>query len=107
MQPELFQDFDFAEDLEDLKSTSSGTLCVFGNHTRVPSSGKPLRDKTSKKECFEVSNVDFVSSNVKSFHQGVSLNIFENNEAAIKMIIKGRSPPMRHVSRTHRVALHW
>ena len=30
---------------------------------------------------------------------------FEDNEAVIKMIIKGRSPTMRHVSRTHRVAL--
>ena len=28
-------------------------------------------------------------------------------EAVIKMIIKGRSPTMRHVSRTHRVALDW
>ena len=33
------------------------------------------------------------------------LKIFEDNEAVIKMIIKGRSPAMRHVSRTHRVAL--
>ena len=30
---------------------------------------------------------------------------FLKNEAVIKMIIKGRSPMMRHVSRTHRVAL--
>ena len=30
--------------------------------------------------------------------------IFEDNEAVIKIIIKGRSPTMRHVSRTHRVA---
>ena len=30
-----------------------------------------------------------------------------DNEAVIKMIIKGRSPTMRHVSRTHRVALDW
>ena len=29
------------------------------------------------------------------------------NEAVIKMIIKGRSPTIRHVSRTHRVALGW
>ena len=28
---------------------------------------------------------------------------FEDNEAMIKMIIKSRSPTMRHVSRTHRV----
>ena len=35
------------------------------------------------------------------------LYIFEDNEAVIKMIIKGRSPKMKHVSRTHRVALDW
>ena len=33
---ELFQDSDFAGDLEDSKSTSRGTLCVFGSHTFVP-----------------------------------------------------------------------
>ena len=35
------------------------------------------------------------------------LYIFEDNEAVIKMIMKGRSPTMRHVSRTYRVALDW
>ena len=33
------------------------------------------------------------------------LYVFEDNEAVLKMIIKGRSPTLRHVSRTHRVAL--
>ena len=32
----LFQDSDFAGDLEDSKSTSCGTLCIFGSHTFVP-----------------------------------------------------------------------
>ena len=32
----LFQDSDFAGDLEDSKSTSGGTLCFFGSHTFVP-----------------------------------------------------------------------
>ena len=32
----LEQDSDFAGDLEDSKSTSRGTLCVFGSHTFVP-----------------------------------------------------------------------
>ena len=32
----LFPDSDFAGDLEDSKSTSSGTLCVFGSHKFVP-----------------------------------------------------------------------
>ena len=30
------QDSDFAGDLEDSKSTSGGTLCIFGSHTFVP-----------------------------------------------------------------------
>ena len=32
----LFQDSDFAGYLEASKSTSGGTLCVFGSHTFVP-----------------------------------------------------------------------
>ena len=32
----LFQDSDFGGDLEDSKSTSGGTLCIFGSHTFVP-----------------------------------------------------------------------
>ena len=34
----LFQDSDFAGDLEDSKSTSGGTLCILGSHTFVPRS---------------------------------------------------------------------
>ena len=45
-------------------------------------------------------------SNFQS-QQEALLYVFEDNEAVIKMIIKGRSPTMRHVSRTHRVALDW
>ena len=52
-------------------------------------------------------NVDFISSNVQSSRQKALLYVFEDNEALIKMIIKGRSPSMRHVSRTHRVVLDW
>ena len=32
----LFQDSDFAGDLEDSKSTSGGILCILGSHTFVP-----------------------------------------------------------------------
>ena len=54
----------------------------------------------------ELCNVDYVSSNVNS-QCSAMLHIFEDNAAVIKMIINGRSPTMRHVSRTHRVALEW
>ena len=171
---ELFQDSDFARDLEDSKSTSGGTLCVFGSRTFVPISwmckkqtsvshssteseiisldaglrldgipaldpwdlivsvfgnttqnraerGDPLlnkrevcspthtihKRKQSQRVINDLDNVDFFSSNVQSYHQEALLYIFEDDEAVIEMIMKGRSPTMRHDSRTHRVALDW
>ena len=55
----------------------------------------------------DLDNVDFISSSVHSSRQEALLYIFEDNEAVIKMIFKGRSPAITHVSRTHRVALDW
>ena len=49
-------------------------------------------------------DIDSVPSDVQSSRQEAVLYVFEDNEAVIKMIMKGRSPTMRHVSRTHRVA---
>ena len=149
----LFQDSDFAGDLEDSKSTSGGTLCVFGSHTFVPTSwmckkqtavshssteseiisldtglrldglpalelwdlivfvfgnvsrfsdrsGKPESDDhkhhKSHNKIDVMNDIDAVPSNVQSARQEALLYVFEDNEA---------SPAMRHVSRTHRVAL--
>ena len=63
--------------------------------------------KQSQRVINDLDNVDFIPSNVQSSRQEALLYVFEDNEAVIKMIIKGRSPTMRHVSRTHRVALDW
>ena len=52
-------------------------------------------------------DIDSVPSNVQSARQEALLCVFDDNEAVIKMIMKGRSPTVRHVSRTHRVALDW
>ena len=164
----LFQDSDFAGDLEDSKSTSGGTICVFGSHTLVPISwmckkqtsvshrsteseiifldarlrldgipaldiwdlivlvlgntiqthertvqpivncDKSLGPNRRSQGMFNVlNNIDSVPSHVQFSHQEALLYVCEDNEAVIKMIIKGRSPTMRHVSRTHRVALDW
>ena len=163
----LFQDSDFARDLECSKSTSGGTLCVLGSHTFVPISwmfkkqtsvshssteseiisldaglrldGIPAlnlwdlivlvlgktsqnhdrmvklvvcRDKNhvrhqSRGGINVLDNVDFVPSNVRFSHQEALLYVFEDIEAVIKMNFMRRSLTMRHVSRTHRVALDW
>ena len=54
-----------------------------------------------------LNDVECVPSKVQSSHQEALLCVFEDNEAVIKMILKGRSLTMRHVSRTHRVTLDW
>ena len=63
--------------------------------------------KQTQRVINELDNVDFLPSNVQSSHQEALLYVFEDNEAVIKMTTKGRSPTMRRVSRTHRVALDW
>ena len=70
--------------------------------------GNPLMGKTNFYNKIDVmKDIDSVPSNVQSASREALLYVFEENEAVIKMIIKGRSPTMRHVSRTHRVALDW
>ena len=159
----LFEDSDFAGDVEDSKSTSGGTLCIFGRHTFVPISwmckkqtsvshssteaeiisldaglrldGIPAfdlwdlivsilgntiqtperpgrtvvndKDQRSQGMTHVLNHINCVPSNVQFSHQEALLYVFEDNEVVIKMIIRGRSPIMGHVSRTHRVALDW
>ena len=66
-----------------------------------------LSEKESRLYIFRRQRIDSVPSNVQSSRQEALLYVFDDNEAVIKMIIKGRSPTMRHVSRTHRVTLDW
>ena len=165
----LFQVCEFAGDIEDSKSTSGGILCIFGSHTFVPRSWlckqqtsvshscteaevtsldaglrmalwdlvieefhysanqtnktndvrEPLRNLSANTQPnmwkqiptthtnLDLTNIDHVPS--KGTHSGsyAMLYVFEDSEAVIKMIIQGRSPTMRHVPRTHRVALDW
>ena len=76
------------------------------DHVRRDSYKSPTRKKIHGK-IDDLDNVDFISSNVNSSRQEALLCVFEDKEAVIKIIMKGRSPAMRHVSRTHRVPLDW
>ena len=54
--------------------------------------GDPFKSRTRKKnqkKIDDLDNVDFISSNVLSSRQEALLCIFKDNEAVIKMIIKG------------------
>ena len=52
-------------------------------------------------------NVDYVPCTLPLSLGRGRIYVFEDNDAVIKMCIKGRSPNMRHVPRTHRVDLDW
>ena len=87
-------------------------VSVFGSVSQVSDrSGQPDNDVNkhhkSQRRINVMENIDSVPSNVQSSRQEALLYVFEDKVAVIKMIIKGRSPTMRHVSRTHRIALDW
>ena len=68
---------------------------------------KTKLERSGNRDVDELSNVDHVVTNASSSQFEAQLYSFEDNEAAIKMILRDRSPTMRHVSRTHRVAPDW
>ena len=81
-------------------------ISVFGSVSCVSDrSGQPDNDvhkhHKSQKRINVMENINSVPSNVQFLRQEALLYVFEDNEAVIKMIIKGRSPTMRHVYRTH------
>ena len=80
-------------------------VSVLGNSSRVSDGlGKPESDVHKRhkphKKIDATKDIDAVPLNVQSERQEALLYVFEDNEAVIKMIMRGRSPTMRHVSRT-------
>ena len=55
----------------------------------------------------DLSKLDQILANAHLSEKESQLYMFEGNEAVVKMILRGRNPTMRHVSRTHRGALDW
>ena len=76
------------------------------DRTVNPANGEEKHHKSHNK-IDVMQDIDSVPSHIQSARQEALLYVFEDNEALIKMMMKGRSPTMRHVSRTHRVALDW
>ena len=95
-----------ALELWDLIVSVLGNISRISDRTVKPVNGENKHHKSHNK-IDAMKDIDSVPSNVQSARQEALLYVFEDNEAVIKMIMKGRSPTMRHVSRTHRVALDW
>ena len=103
--------------LRSLQSIKKPSIIASRNGSMIEASGDrsminenekhPERSNKVKSEINLLNQVDHVPSNTHSSQEDSKLYIFEDNEAVIKNIIKGRSLTLRHVSRTHRVALDW
>ena len=85
---------------------SSANQSDLGGYERSGKTNKECNTQNSHRR-LELSHVDFVPSNAQYSQGGPKFYIFEDSEAVIKMLMKGRRPHLRHVSRTHRVALDW
>ena len=81
-----------------------GTCCVTPHQTSTPKTGPRFQSSTTLLNCVMLSMFRRTRSLLNSMRCSI---FFEDNEAVKKNIMKGRSPTMRHVSRTHRVALGW
>ena len=85
--------------IEVLRSTNN---TVKPNHDSIRESCARPNPKTKtptnkrKHKVDQLSDVDHVPTNTHSSHGESQLYTFEDNEAVIKMIIKRRSPTMRH-----------
>ena len=84
----------------------------------TPSTGQPVlrctiwkrsnvrtKKQSDTSEDLGWTNVDYLTWIEELSCLGPLLSIIEDIEAAMKMVMKGRRPTMRHVSQTHRVAL--
>ena len=103
----LFQDSDFAGDLEDSKSTSGGTLCVFGSHTFVPISWMFLK-QTSVSHSATESEIISLDAGLRSdgipaldsldLIVSVLGNTTQNHDRTVRPVVcsSGKSQPHSH-----------
>ena len=87
---------------------SSNNVAAPGNPSRDEIQSRHTNTRTKRhgnRDNDELSNVDHVITSEKPSQFEAMLHIFEDNEAVIKVIIKGRCPTTRNVSRIHKVTL--
>ena len=77
-----------------------------GNPSQATKPNMPTASTSSTPTSFQ-QTLDHIPPNTVHSGARAMLYVIEDSEAVIKMMIKGRSPTMGHVSWTHRVAPDW
>ena len=76
-------------------------------HPQAGGDSKPSHPTQLHKHHDPFGGIDYVPPNARLFSMRTALYISEENEAVNRQVNKGRSPTLRHISRTHRVDLDW
>ena len=112
----LFADADFAGCAQSLRSTSGSHMHIQGNHTRFPLSGGSKRQGCVSHSTPEA---EIVAADVTLRTMGLpAMSIWEtltgkspkllfhdDNQGMIGVVRSGRNPTMRHLERTHGIAI--
>ena len=112
----LFADADFAGCAQSLRSTSGSHMHIQGNHTRFPLSGGSKRQGCVS---HSTSEAEIVAADVTLRTMGLpAMSIWEtltgkspkllfhdDNQGMIGVVRSGRNPTMRHLERTHGIAI--
>ena len=110
----LYCDADLAGDRTDSKSTSGVFMCLLGPRSFMPLNALSKKQTSVSKSTPEA---EIVSLDHAVYELGLPalsmweymmgrrfrLRVMEDNEAAIRVIITGHNPNMRHMSRTQRI----
>ena len=110
----LFCDADLAGDRTDAKSTSGVFLCIAGPRSFVPLTGVSKKQTSISRSTPEAEIVAMAHGLFKEaipaiglwevvLQKKVQIRLLEDNEASCRVVITGRNPSMRHMSRTQRI----
>ena len=112
----LYVDADFAGDRQTARSTNGGYLVLVGPNTFFPLQWVSRRQTSVRRSTTESEVVSLAHSLFSEalpmldlweavLRRPVTLEVLEDNEACIKIVRKGYSAKLRHISRTHKVNL--
>ena len=114
----IYADADFAGDRPEHKSTYGASPCLIGETTVYPPSAKVTKETaiahsdqeaqiTSANEAIRRIGLPALDLWEQVAKRKVPLTLIEDNESTVAIIKSGRSPTMRHISRTQGVDIGW
>jgi hypothetical protein len=114
----LYCDADLAGDRNDSKSTSGVFMCLVGPTSFMPLAAVSKKQTSVSKSTPEAEIVAIDHGLSKHalpalslweniLGKQLSIRLMEDNAAAYRVVITGRNPSMRHMSRTQRIDVAW